>query len=91
MNDDYYVHDEDDNNYDKTYISYDDGDDDNYNDDDNGSDVDDHQSFLKNKVVIFLPYIICHKVGDIHYDTYNYEQLMTIYKIMMMMMIMKKT
>ena len=91
MNDDYDVHDEDDKNYDKTYISYDDGDDDNYNDDDNGSDVDDHQSFLKNKVVIFLSYIMCPKVGDISYDTYNYEQLTKIYKIMMMMMIMKKT
>ena len=72
MNDDYDVHDEDDKNYDKTYISYDDGDDENYNDDDNGSDVDDHQSFLKNKVVIFLSYIMFPKFGDISYDTYNY-------------------
>ena len=59
MNDDYDVHDEDDKNYDKTYISYDDGDDENYNDDDNGSDDDDHWSSLKNKVVISLAYIMC--------------------------------
>ena len=59
MNDDYYVHDEVDNNDDRNYINYDDGDDENYNDDDNGSDDDNHQSYLKNKVVISLAYIMC--------------------------------
>ena len=59
MNDDYDVHDEDDNNDDGNYINYDDGDDENYNDDDNGSDYDDHRSSLKNKVVISLVYIMC--------------------------------
>ena len=59
MNDDYDVHDEDDNKYDKNYISYGDGDDENYNDDDNGSNDDDHRSSLENKVVIFLAYIMC--------------------------------
>ena len=58
-NDDYDVHDKDDNNDDRNYINYDDGDDENYNDNDNGSDDADHRSSLKNKNFISLAYIMC--------------------------------
>ena len=59
MNDDDDVHDDDQSNDDKNYINYDDVDDESYNNYDNGSDADDHQSYLKNKVVVFLAYIMC--------------------------------
>ena len=79
MNDDYDVHYEDDKNYDKNYISYDDGDDDNYNDDDNGSDDDDHRSYLKNKFDIFLSYIMC--------PNNPFRALVTFFRLMIFPMI----